>query len=81
MARVKRRILASVAIVVVLVTVSFAVLVQQYDVWATADLDRNVEEFVPSDTLESCMDEIDGVWLPWLVTQARDMCADATRGD
>lgn len=76
-----KKLLAGVAIVVVLLTVAGGVLIQQYDAWSSADLERNVDEFVPSDTLESCMDEIDGVWLPWLVAEARDMCSAATDGD
>jgi hypothetical protein len=70
-----------VAIAVVLLAVVGGVLVQQYAAWASADLERNVEEFASSDTLESCMDEVDGVWLAWLVAEARDLCSDATGGD
>ena len=73
---------AVVAIAVVLILLAgFGVVVEQYDAWSSADLDRNVDEFVPSDTLESCMDQIDGVWLPWLVAEAREMCSEATSGD
>ncbi|KQV67814.1 hypothetical protein ASC64_11435 [Nocardioides sp. Root122] len=75
-----KKILAIVATGVVVLVVVGAVLVQQYNAWATADLERNVQEFTPSDTLESCLDEIDGVWLPWLVARARDLCAEATGG-
>ena len=80
MARLKK-LLACTGIVVALLAVAGVVLIQQYNAWATADLDRNVDEFVPSDTLESCMDEIAGVWVPWLVAEARDMCSHATAGD
>lgn len=76
-----RKLLTWVAVVVVLLVATGVVLAQQYDAWASADLDRNVDEFVPGDTLESCMDEIDGVWLPWLVADAEDMCTEATSGD
>lgn len=75
------KVLLGAAVAVVALVVAAGVLVQQYDAWARADLDRNVQEFVPGDTLESCMDEVDGVWLPWLVAEARDMCAEATAGD
>lgn len=75
-----KKILAVVAAAVVVLVVVGAVLVQQYNAWATADLERNVQEFTPSDTLESCLDEVDGVWLPWLVARARDLCAKATGG-
>ena len=75
-----KKILAIVATGVVVLVAVGAVLVQQYNAWATADMERNVQEFTPSDTLESCLDEIDGVWLPWLVARARDLCAEATGG-
>lgn len=75
-----RKVLA-VAVLLVPVPVAFGVVIQQYSAWVSADLDRNVEEFGPRDSLDSCMGELDGVWLPWLVAEGRDMCSEATDGD
>lgn len=77
----RTKLIASVTLVVIVLAVSCVVLVQQYNAWATADLDRNIDEFAASDTVDACMDEIDDVWLPWLVAEARHMCVDATGGD
>ncbi|RYB93581.1 hypothetical protein EUA93_03935 [Nocardioides oleivorans] len=76
-----KKVLVGAAVTLVVLLAAYAVVVQQYDAWASADLDRNIEEFNSTSTLESCMDEIDGVWLPWLVAEARDLCSKAVSGD
>ena len=71
-----RKVLAGL-IGVLLLVAGAAVFAQQENAWAHADLARNVTEFNSSSTLDECMDEIDGVWLPWRRAEARDMCTDA----
>lgn len=76
-----KRFLGVAAVLLVVLVAVFAVLVQQDNAWTSADLDRNVQEFNSTNTLDECMAEIDGVWLPWLRAEARDMCTEAINRD
>lgn len=76
-----KKVLVVAAIVLVLLGACYAVLLQQINAWVDADLDRNVDEFNSYSTFDGCMDQIDGVWLPWLVSEAREMCAAAVGRD
>lgn len=76
-----KKALAITAATLVVLAACFAVLVQQYGVWGNADPERNVDEFNQNSTMAGCMDEIDGVWLPWLRAEMHDMCFDAIGHD
>lgn len=76
-----KRVLALTAATLAVLVSCFAVLVQQYGVWGDADPERNVDEYNSYSTLDGCMDEIDGVWLPWLRADMHDMCTAAIGRD
>jgi hypothetical protein len=78
--RAKKALTITAAVLAVLAA-SLAVVIQQYGAWAEADPERNVTEYNSYSTLDGCMSEIDGIWLPWLRADMHDMCTAAISED